>query len=111
MREKSIKGFRTGDRVIATVPAGKKAGIHTGRVAIRKTGSFNVQVGSQVIQGIGYKYCRILQRGDGYGYAWLPTAGKDKQLPGFLPQPDRAASPIGLLRKPDDQGWGIRRSF
>jgi 5-methylcytosine-specific restriction endonuclease McrA len=111
MREKSIKGFRTGDRVVATVPAGKKAGIHTGRVAIRKTGSFNIQVGSQVIQGIGYKYCRILQRGDGYGYAWLPTTEKDKQLPGFLPQPDRAASPIGLLRKPDDQGWGIHRSF
>ncbi len=85
MREKSIKGFRTGDRVIATVPAGKKAGIHTGRVAIRKTRSFNVQVGSQVIQGIGYKFCRILQRGDGYGYAWLPTAGKRQTTSRFPP--------------------------
>lgn len=112
MREKSIKGFRTGDCVVATVPTGKKAGIHTGRVAIRKTGSFNIQTGNEVIQGIGYKYCRILQRGDGYGYALLPTTREDKrQLPGFLPQPDRAASPIGLLRKPDDQGWGIHRSY
>ena len=112
MREKSIKGFRTGDRVIATVPSGKKAGIHTGRVAIRRTGSFNIQTGSEVIQGIGYKHCRILQRGDGYGYALLPTTREDKkQLPGFLPQLDRTASPIGLLRKPDDQSWGIHRSF
>lgn len=112
MREKSIKGFRTGDRVVATVPSGKKAGIHTGRVAIRKTGSFNIQTGSEVVQGIGYQYCRILQRGDGYGYAWLPTAGSvEKPLPGFLPQPDRSASPKGLLRKPDDQGRGIHRSF
>jgi len=114
MREKSIKGFRTGDRVIATVPTGKKAkaGIHTGRVAIRKTGSFNIQTGSEVIQGIGYKHCRILQRGDGYGYALLPTTREDKkQLPGLLPQLDRTASPIGLLRKPDDQSWGIHRSF
>jgi hypothetical protein len=110
MREKSAKGFRTGDYVVATVPTGKKAGIHTGRVAIRKSGSFNIQTGREVIQGIGYKYCRILQRGDGYGYSWLPTTGEDKQLPSFLPQPDRSASPRGLLRKPDDQGWGIHRS-
>ncbi len=39
MKAKSVKGFRTGDQVIATVPAGKKAGVHRGRVAIRKTGS------------------------------------------------------------------------
>ena len=112
MREKSVKGFRTGDCVIATVTMGKKAGIHTGRVAIRKTGSFNIQTGGEVIQGIGHKYCRILQRGDGYGYAWLPTTREDqKQLPGFLPQPDRSASPKGSLREPDDQGWGFHRSF
>ena len=96
MREKSIKGFRTGDRVTATVPTGKKAGTYTGRVAIRKTGSFNIQTGSEVIQGIGYKHCRILQRGDGYGYAWLTTVGKsEKPLPNFLPQPCRSASPEG----------------
>lgn len=71
MRTKSVKGFRTGDMVRAEVPVGKKAGIHFGRVAIRASGSFNIQTGHSVIQGIGYKHCRILQRGDGYGYAWL----------------------------------------
>jgi 5-methylcytosine-specific restriction endonuclease McrA len=79
MRTKSIKDFRTGDYVVATVPTGKKAGIHTGRVAIRKTGSFNIQTGSEVVQGIGHKYCRILQRGDGYGYSWLPTGQLRKE--------------------------------
>ena len=112
MREKSVKGFRTGDRVVATVSTGKKAGVPIGRVAVRKSGSFNIQTGSEVVQGIGHRHCRILQRGDGYGYSWLPTTGEDKkQLPGFLPQPDRSASPRGLLRKPNDQGWGIHRSF
>jgi len=74
--------------------------------------SFNIQTGSEVIQGIGHQYCRILQRGDGYGYAWLPTTREDEEpLPGFLPHPDRTALPKGFLRKPDDQGWGIHRSF
>lgn len=70
MREKSIKGFRTGDTVMATVPNGKKAGIHVGRVAVRKTGSFNIQKQGAVVQGITHKHCRIVQRGDGFGYTW-----------------------------------------
>ncbi|GIK44766.1 MAG: hypothetical protein BroJett012_06690 [Betaproteobacteria bacterium] len=105
MREKAAFGFRTGDLVIARVSEGKKQGVHVGRVAIRKTGSFNIQTRNGVVQGIGHKRCRILQRADGYGYV-LNT-----QLPAFLPQPDRAALPKGLLRKPVDQGWGIQRSI
>ena len=34
----SIHGFQTGDLVRATVPTGKKAGVHTGRVLVRSTG-------------------------------------------------------------------------
>jgi hypothetical protein len=41
-RFKFVKGFQTGDMVKAIVPQGKKAGIHTGRVAVRSTGSFNI---------------------------------------------------------------------
>jgi 5-methylcytosine-specific restriction endonuclease McrA len=41
-RFKFVKGFQTGDIVKAIVPQGKKAGIHTGRVAVRSTGSFNI---------------------------------------------------------------------
>ncbi|BBM05773.1 hypothetical protein HAALTHF_31910n [Vreelandella aquamarina] len=43
MRQKQVHGFQTGDMVRAMVPTGKKAGTHTGRVAVRKTGSFNIQ--------------------------------------------------------------------
>lgn len=72
MRKKRVHGFGTGDMVRAVVPSGVKAGIHTGRVAIRASGSFNIQ-GHQdgksvVVQGIGHKHCRLIQRSDGYGY-------------------------------------------
>ncbi len=69
MRGKRVHGFQTGDLVQASVPTGKKAGVHKGRVAIRATGSFNIQTGQAVVQGISHRYCRVIQRGDGYGYA------------------------------------------
>ena len=72
MRTKRVHGFGTGDLVCAEVPAGVKAGTHTGRVAIRASGSFNIQSyqdgKSVVVQGISHKHCRIIQRADGYGY-------------------------------------------
>ena len=48
-----------------------QAGTHVGRVAIRQTGSFNIQPGSgqATVQGISYKHCVITQRADGYGYS------------------------------------------
>lgn len=91
MRQKQVRGFQTGDRVMATVPAGKMAGNHVGRVAVRATGSFNIQTAQGVVQGIHHRHCRLIQRNDGYGYS---TIG-EKQLSDFLPQPDRAASPVG----------------
>lgn len=68
MRAKSVHGFQTGDRVKAIVPRGKKAGVHVGRVAIRKTGSFNITTPASVVQGISHRHCRVVQRNDGYGY-------------------------------------------
>lgn len=62
-------GFRTGDIVRASVPAGKRAGSHQGRVAVRATGSFNIQTAARTIQGIAHRHCRILQRCDGYSYS------------------------------------------
>lgn len=67
-RCKQVSGFQTGDRVKAVVPQGKKAGVHIGRVAVRASGSFNLQTSSGTIQGISWKYCHLLHRGDGYGY-------------------------------------------
>lgn len=68
MRQKQVHGFATGDRVKASVPTGKKAGVHVGRVAVRATGSFNIQTPAGLVQGIHHRHCRIVQRGDGYGY-------------------------------------------
>lgn len=75
-RQKRIKGFATGDRVVASVLASKKAGTYIGRVAVRATGSFNIQTAAGVVQGISHKHCRIIQRGDGYGYSQVSTAGQ-----------------------------------
>ncbi len=41
-----------------------------GRVAVRRSGSFNIQTGYGVVQGISVKLCRQLQRVDGYGYSF-----------------------------------------
>ncbi len=67
-RSKRIRGFQTGDMVRATVATGKKAGVHIGRVAVRATGSFNIQTPTGVVQGINAKHCTILSRADGYSY-------------------------------------------
>jgi 5-methylcytosine-specific restriction endonuclease McrA len=61
---KRVHGFQTGDIVKAVVPTGKKAGMHVGRVAVRAQGSFRVGQ----VDGIGWRYCRLLQRTDGYEY-------------------------------------------
>ncbi|MGM0521792.1 MAG: RNA-guided endonuclease IscB, partial [Pseudomonadota bacterium] len=73
MRQKQVHGFQTGDMVKASVPTGKKAGTHTGRVAVRKTGSFNIQTEQGAVQGISHKHCTVIQRGDGYGYHLTPS--------------------------------------
>ena len=67
-RQKRIRGFQTGDMVRAVVPGGKKAGTYTGRVAVRATGSFNIQTPTGVVQGINVKRCTAISRADGYSY-------------------------------------------
>ena len=65
---KSVKGFQTGDIVKAIVPSGLKAGEYLGRVAVRSRGFFNIETKSGLAKDIGYKFCRLLQRNDGYSY-------------------------------------------
>jgi 5-methylcytosine-specific restriction endonuclease McrA len=78
-RQKRIHGFQTGDRVRATVPTGKKAGTHVGRVAVRANGNFNIQTPQGVVQGIAHRHCTMMQRADGYAYAIVPLKrGKDQ---------------------------------
>ena len=73
-RQKRVHGFATGDMVEVVVPSGKKAGTYRGRVAVHKSGYFNIQTPEGVIQGIGWRHCRLLSFNDGYGYAWLRPA-------------------------------------
>ncbi len=68
-RQKDHFGFRTGDIVRAIVPSGKRKGTHSGRVAVRATGNFNVQTKTGVVQGIAHRHCEIAQCADDYAYA------------------------------------------
>lgn len=67
-RKKQVFGFQTGDMVKAVVTAGKKAGTYVGKVAVRASGSFNIQTGNGLIQSIGHKLFTLIQRADGYAY-------------------------------------------
>lgn len=67
---KSVNGFQTGDMVKAIVPNGLKTGEYLGKIAVRSSGYFNIQTKTQVVQGIGFEYCHIIQRGDGYSYSY-----------------------------------------
>ena len=73
LRQKSFLGFQTGDIVKAVVTKGKKIGTYVGRVAVRKTGNFNIKTKSETVQGISHKYCRHLYKCDGYGYSFGRT--------------------------------------
>jgi hypothetical protein len=63
-----VHGFTTGDIIIANVPNGKKQGIHTGRVAVRANGYFNITTDNATIQGVNYKHCQTIHGRDGYHY-------------------------------------------
>ncbi|TME66096.1 MAG: HNH endonuclease [Chloroflexi bacterium] len=63
-----VKGFQTGDIVRAVVPTGKYAGRYTGRVAVRRSGSFDVTTANAKVQGISYRFCSALHCCDGYDY-------------------------------------------
>lgn len=68
LRQKSFFGFQTGDIVKAVVTKGQKIGTYIGRVAVRKTGSFNIKTKTETVQGISHKYCRHFHKNDGYAY-------------------------------------------
>ena len=65
---KSVKGFQTGDIIKAVVTKGSKQGEYLGRAAVRSRGRFNIETKNGLVKDIGYKYCRLIQRGDGYSY-------------------------------------------
>ncbi len=66
--QKIHKGFQTGDIVKAVVTKGKKLGTYVGRMAARKTGSFDITTTKGKVSGISHKYCQAIHRKDGYSY-------------------------------------------
>lgn len=67
-RPKHYFGFQTGDMARAVVTSGKKAGTYVGRVAVRATGSFNIQTSDGTVQGLHYRFFHPIHRADGYHY-------------------------------------------
>ena len=67
-QHKRVQGFQTGDLVRAVVPGGKKMGTFVGKVAVRTSGSFNIVTSHGTVQGISYRFCRLIARADGYSY-------------------------------------------
>lgn len=65
---KSVNGFQTGDIVKAIVTKGSKQGEYLGKVAVRSSGYFDIQTKTKTIQGVGFEYCHIVQRSNGYSY-------------------------------------------
>ena len=65
---KTVKGFQTGDIVKAIVTKGSKQGEYLGRVIVRSKGSFSIAHNNYIVDGIGNKYCHLIQKGDGYSY-------------------------------------------
>jgi hypothetical protein len=62
--------FKTGDIVKAIVPKHlKRAGTHEGRLSAKASGSFTIATKSGTVPDVGKKYCRVVQRADGYGYS------------------------------------------
>ncbi len=78
---KYVKGFQTGDLVLAVVTKGAKIGTYVGRVAVRATGSFNITTKQGTVQGISHCACTSFHKCDGYSYGYgipLPTHLKER---------------------------------
>ncbi|MFD3664428.1 RNA-guided endonuclease IscB [Streptomyces sp. NPDC058659] len=72
-RRKRHQGFASGDLVRATVLKGRWAGVWTGRVSVRSTGRHSVATPLGRFNA-SYENLRLLQRADGFAYAWRSEA-------------------------------------
>jgi 5-methylcytosine-specific restriction endonuclease McrA len=66
---KSFAGYQTGDLVSASIPKGKYAGSHKGRIAIRHRPSFRLATQAGQVFDVHPKYLKLIQRNDGYAYS------------------------------------------
>ena len=68
-RCKEFFGCKTGDIVKATLPTGKFAGTHVGRLIVRASGVFEMISATGKVSPVRHKYCKAIHRNDGYMYA------------------------------------------
>ena len=67
---KMVQGFKTGDWVRLVQPSGKYQGTYIGRLlGIRARGVFDIMTPKGRISA-SYRHFTLLQRGDGYAYAF-----------------------------------------
>ena len=66
-------GFQTGDIVKADVPKGKYTGTYIGRINTRSRGTFLLKTTDTAFD-VNHKYCRLVQRSDGYSYSQNRTS-------------------------------------
>ena len=69
-QEKVFFGFKTGDIVKALITKGKYAGNYIGRIAVRKTGNFKINVAGVKPFDVNHKYCKTVHKSDGYQYSF-----------------------------------------
>ena len=79
---RTVQGFRTGDMVLAQVPAGKFAGRYVGRIAVRNRPSFLLKTQDRAFD-VHPKYLTLTHRADGYAYAGLGEQKRQHSGPQF----------------------------
>ncbi len=52
-----------------------KTGMHFGKIAVRYSGNFCSSTATRKIDGVSYKYCKNIQRSDGYTYLLTKKRG------------------------------------
>ncbi|WP_312846896.1 RNA-guided endonuclease IscB [Streptomyces sp. WAC01280] len=88
-RRKRHQGFASGDLVRATVPKGRWTGVWTGRVSVRSTGRHSVATPLGRFNA-SHENLRLLQRADGFAYAWRGEAEQNSSNKSVEP-PERSS--------------------
>lgn len=72
--EKRARIHRMAPFTIRLVDRLQKDSVVQGPVAIRACGSFNIQTGNGLVQGIPHRFCALIPRGNGEGDSWTKIA-------------------------------------
>lgn len=97
-RHKRHYGFTTGDHVRVVVPSGMKAGVYTGRVAVRASGRFDIITSEGTAQGISHMHFTLRSRSDGWSYTFREEEKRHGRAEtvrhGFLPVLDNGVHAV-----------------